>query len=223
MEVLLDIQPSRSPNVPIFAHLSKVNSVDQWMRLGMRCRLSSTADVPVAPGTHAPQQTASLFNHQTKASPRGLNGALHSFAGAQVVPGVRRIELLGNIANPFSAFSWNEIKPAGPSLGLGLRLFTISELGEFPATFAAIKGDGSDALFVLSDALFNAARQEIASLLYYAQTPAHGTPKHKADARRQQFKRALDWAEAQGLIASHEINNVVYVLLCSRQAGDPDE
>ena len=27
----------------------------------------------------------------------------------------------------------------------------------------------------------------------------------------------------KGLIASHEINNVVYVLLCSRQAGDPDE
>ena len=25
------------------------------------------------------------------------------------------------------------------------------------------------------------------------------------------------------LIASHEINNVVYVLLCSRQAGYPDE
>ena len=64
---------------------------------------------------------------------------------------------------------------------------------------------------------------EVVRGLYYAQTPAHGTPKHKADARRQQFKRALDWAEAQGLIASHEINNVVYVLLCSRQAGDPDE
>jgi hypothetical protein len=60
--------------------------------------------------------------------------------------------------------------------------------------------------------------QEVVRGLYYAQTPAHGTPKHKADARRQQFKRALDWAEA-----SHEINNVVDVLLCSRQAGDPDE
>ena len=27
-------------------YLSKVHSVDQWMRLGMRCRLSPTADVP---------------------------------------------------------------------------------------------------------------------------------------------------------------------------------
>src|SRR6476469_4015721 len=77
----------------------------------------------------------------------------------EAIPGVRRIALLGNIANPFSAFSWNEIQPACPSLGLELRLFTISELVELPATFAAIKGNGSDALFVLSDALFNAARQ----------------------------------------------------------------
>src|SRR4029077_13331308 len=46
----------------------------------------------------------------------------------EAIPGVRRIALLGNIANPFSAFSWNEIQPAGPSLGLELRLFTISEL-----------------------------------------------------------------------------------------------
>ena len=38
---------------------------------------------------------------------------------------------------------------------------------------------------------------EVVRGLHCAQTPAHGTPKHKADARRQQFKRALDWAEAQ--------------------------
>ena len=48
--------------------LSKVQSVDQRMRLGMRCRLSPTADVPSHTSgavmcheeTHAPQQTASL-------------------------------------------------------------------------------------------------------------------------------------------------------------------
>ena len=90
----------------------------------------------------------------------------------EAIPGVRRIALLGNIANPFSAFSWNEIQPAGPSLELELRLFTISELGEFPATFAAIQGSGSDALFVLSDALFNAARREIARLATQHRLPS---------------------------------------------------
>jgi putative ABC transport system substrate-binding protein len=105
----------------------------------------------------------------------------------EALPGVRRIALLGNIANPFSAFSWNEIQPAGPSLGLELRLFTISELGEFPATFAAIAGNGSDALFVLSDALFNAARQEIARLA--------------AQHRLPSMFEAREFVEAGGLLA----------------------
>jgi len=45
-----------------------------------------------------------------------------------------------------------------------LQLFTITGLGEFPATFAAIKQTGANALLVLSDALFNAARREIIKL-----------------------------------------------------------
>jgi hypothetical protein len=65
--------------------------------------------------------------------------------------------------------------------------------------------------------------QEVVRALYYAQTPVDGTPKQKADARRQQFKRALNWAEAQELIASHEIDDVIYLRLCSHKAEDGDE
>jgi AAA domain len=59
--------------------------------------------------------------------------------------------------------------------------------------------------------------------LFYAQTPADGTPKQKADFRRQQFNRALDWAEAQELIASLEIDDVVYLRLCCHKAKDDNE
>jgi len=104
----------------------------------------------------------------------------------EAVPGVRRITLLGNIANPFSAFSWNEVQPAGPSLGVELRLFTISDLGEFPATFAAIDQSRS-ALFVLSDALFNAARREIVRLA--------------AQHRLPSMFEAREFVEAGGLLA----------------------
>ena len=65
--------------------------------------------------------------------------------------------------------------------------------------------------------------QEVVRGLFYAQTPADGTPKQKADFRRKQFNRALDWAEAQELIASHEIDDVVYLRLCSHKAGDDNE
>ena len=65
--------------------------------------------------------------------------------------------------------------------------------------------------------------QEVVRELYYVQTAADGTPKQKLDARRQQFNRARDWAEAQELIASHEIDDVVYLRLCSHKAGDTNE
>ena len=65
--------------------------------------------------------------------------------------------------------------------------------------------------------------QEVVRGLFYAQTPADGTPKQKADFRRQQFNRALDWAEAQELIASHEIDDVVYLRLCSHKPEDDNE
>jgi putative ABC transport system substrate-binding protein len=42
----------------------------------------------------------------------------------EAIHGVRRVALLGNAANPFSAFSWNEAQPAGPALGLELRLLS---------------------------------------------------------------------------------------------------
>ena len=41
-----DIGPEGSPLVKLRNSASKVQSVDQRMRLGMRCRLSPTADVP---------------------------------------------------------------------------------------------------------------------------------------------------------------------------------
>ena len=90
----------------------------------------------------------------------------------ETIPGVRRVALLGNAANPFSAFSWNETQPAGPALGLELRLFAVRELGELPASFTAMKRDGVDALVVLSDALFNAARRTIIALAAEHRLPA---------------------------------------------------
>jgi hypothetical protein len=65
--------------------------------------------------------------------------------------------------------------------------------------------------------------QAVVRGLFYAQTPADGTPNQKIEYRRKQFNRALDWAEAQGLIASHEIEDVVYLRLCSHEPDDDSE
>ena len=55
--------------------------------------------------------------------------------------------------------------------------------------------------------------QEIVREQFYAHTPADGTPEQKAEFRRKQFKRALDWAEDQQLIAIEEIDGITYLRL----------
>jgi hypothetical protein len=65
--------------------------------------------------------------------------------------------------------------------------------------------------------------EQVIRQLFYDQTPADGTPKQKADARRQQFNRARNWAETQELIAIHEMDDVVYLRLTHHKAGDGDE
>jgi putative ABC transport system substrate-binding protein len=89
----------------------------------------------------------------------------------ETIPGIRRVALLGNAANPFSAFSWTEVQSAGPALGLELRLFTIMELTDLTETFAAMKRESVDSLLVLSDALFNAARRDVIALAAQARLP----------------------------------------------------
>jgi hypothetical protein len=64
--------------------------------------------------------------------------------------------------------------------------------------------------------------QEVVRELFFAQTPAEGTPKQKYNARRSQFMRALDWAEAQELIAIHEVDEVTCLRLCNHTAGNDD-
>ena len=48
---------------------------------------------------------------------------------------------------------------------------------------------------------------------FYASCPADGTPKQKADARRQAFTRALKDAQAKGLIGVREIGATTFIWL----------
>jgi hypothetical protein len=55
--------------------------------------------------------------------------------------------------------------------------------------------------------------KEIVREEFYAQTPADGTPDQKTELRRKQFNRVLDWAEAQELIGTREIEGLIYFWL----------
>ena len=55
--------------------------------------------------------------------------------------------------------------------------------------------------------------QEIVRGEFYSHTPVDGTPEQKRKARRQQFLRALAWAEERRLIGVEEIDGVTYLRL----------
>jgi hypothetical protein len=65
------------------------------------------------------------------------------------------------------------------------------------------------------------ADQDLVREAFYACTAADGTPKQKADFRRQKFHRALDWAEANRLIGIGDIGDCTYVWLL-RPDSEPE-
>jgi hypothetical protein len=65
--------------------------------------------------------------------------------------------------------------------------------------------------------------QELVRKDFYASTPADGTPKQKRQFRYAQFKRALDWAEQEQLIAIGEIGEVTYIWLTRPDPKDAEE
>jgi hypothetical protein len=65
--------------------------------------------------------------------------------------------------------------------------------------------------------------QELVRKDFYASTPAEGTSKQKRQFRYAQFKRALDWAEQEQLIAIGEIGEVTYIWLTRPDPEDTEE
>jgi len=90
----------------------------------------------------------------------------------EAVVGIRRIGVLENAGNPLHRFLWEELKPAGPALGLEFRPFAVSDLNELPTVIAAMKRDGFDGLTHLSDAQFFSERRRIGELAATYRLPA---------------------------------------------------
>jgi hypothetical protein len=74
------------------------------------------------------------------------------------------------------------------------------------ADLLVVRADRAEPLVSMVD-------QEIVRERFYAGTPAEGTPEQKGKFRRKRFKRAIDWAEDQQLIAVKEIDGITYLRL----------
>jgi putative ABC transport system substrate-binding protein len=79
----------------------------------------------------------------------------------EVVPGLSRVAVLWNAANPALAYPWKQTQGAAGELGIALRSLEVREPKDIEAAFAVMVQDRADALIVLQDALTLQHRREI--------------------------------------------------------------
>jgi putative ABC transport system substrate-binding protein len=79
----------------------------------------------------------------------------------EVVPGLLRIAVLWNAANPALAYPWKQSQAAAGELGVSLRSLEVRDPKDIDSAFAVIVQESPDALIVLQDALTLQHRKEI--------------------------------------------------------------
>jgi putative tryptophan/tyrosine transport system substrate-binding protein len=79
----------------------------------------------------------------------------------EVIPGLSRVAVLWNTANPALAYPWKQTQGAAAELRLALQSLEVREPKDIEAAFAVMAQDRPDALIVLQDALTLQHRKEI--------------------------------------------------------------
>jgi putative ABC transport system substrate-binding protein len=93
----------------------------------------------------------------------------------EVIPGLRRLAIMGNVGNPFTVLELKEVQAAAGTLGLEVVTLEIRRAQDIGPTFEALKGR-SDALYVCTDALASTNRIRINILAVGARLPTmHGS------------------------------------------------
>jgi putative tryptophan/tyrosine transport system substrate-binding protein len=79
----------------------------------------------------------------------------------EVVPGLSRVAVLWNAANPALSYPWKQTQSAAGELGISLRSLEVRDPKDIDAAFVVMAQDRPDALIVLQDALTLQHRKEI--------------------------------------------------------------
>jgi putative tryptophan/tyrosine transport system substrate-binding protein len=92
----------------------------------------------------------------------------------EVLPGLRRLAILGNVGFPDSVREMSEVEATARTLGFAVAKLEIRRAEDIVPAFEALKGD-ADALYVCSDALVNTDRIRINTLALAERLPTmHG-------------------------------------------------
>jgi putative tryptophan/tyrosine transport system substrate-binding protein len=95
----------------------------------------------------------------------------------EVVPGLSRVVVFWNAANPANAAAWQETQAAAGALGLRLHSQDVRGPQDLEGAFALTAKARPDALLVLGDALINMHRQQIAAFATQEHLPSMFTTR----------------------------------------------
>jgi putative tryptophan/tyrosine transport system substrate-binding protein len=100
----------------------------------------------------------------------------------ETLPKIRRVAVLGNPRNPAYKTQLAEVQAAAKLLQLQLQIVQSPAPEEFSSAFSAMTKERIPALLVLTDAMFNAQRQQIVELAASSRIPAIYDFKEFAEA-----------------------------------------
>ncbi len=90
----------------------------------------------------------------------------------QVIPGLSRVAILWNAANPANALPWRETQGAGRALGVVLQSREVGGPGDFEAAFAMMTKERPEALLVFGDALIAQHEKQIVDFVTQKHIPS---------------------------------------------------
>jgi putative ABC transport system substrate-binding protein len=120
-----------------------------------------------------------------------------------VVPGLRRLAILGNTSNPAIALEMGDAQAAARMLSLDVAGFEIRRAEDIARAFEALKGR-VDALYVATDPLTGTNRVRIITLALAARLPTSFTSRDYTEAgglmsygpnQPDQYRRAADYVD----------------------------
>ena len=89
----------------------------------------------------------------------------------EVIPGLRRLAILGNVGNPQVVLEIGEVRVAARTLGLEVAVFEIRRTEDIAPAFEALIKDRSEALYVVGDPLLTTNRIRLNTLALGARLP----------------------------------------------------
>jgi len=121
----------------------------------------------------------------------------------KVLPGLRRLAIMGNVDNPFAVLDMREVQATARMVGLEATTFEIRRAEDIAPAFEALKGR-ADALYVPPEALVGTNRVRINTLALGARLPTmHGLREYVeagglmsyGSSAPDRYRRAADYVD----------------------------